>query len=161
MCTKIFLALAAVFCVLRAGNAYSINHETEKVVSGQYITVNGRELFVGTDWIFAPDAQEQCRSIQKNLISFETAAEYTTLMDYLRANNYNYQVFWTSGVRNAGESQFYWNATQTAFTDTFWAYLQPNNALSTQACVQFTVEPDTLALWYDTPCDEYITFICE
>jgi hypothetical protein len=72
-----------------------------------------------------------------------------------------YEWFWTSGVRDAQQQQWRWNATQQDFTDTFWAVGQPNDQDSVQSCLQFTVEPDILELWYDKTCDDYINFLCE
>jgi hypothetical protein len=72
-----------------------------------------------------------------------------------------YNWFWTSGVRDAGDARWYWNATQQDFTDTFWASGQPNDQASAQSCLQFNVEPETFDTWFDKAASDVIPFICQ
>ncbi|XP_065344693.1 uncharacterized protein LOC135942492 [Cloeon dipterum] len=153
-----FKASTILLCALCAAG---LKIGSTQAVVGEYIDVNGREMFVGSDWVGATLAAEECTAIGKKLVSFDDLTKYLDLLAVLRnKEDYAYHFFWTSGSRRAAETMWYWNDAGFV-TGTFWAFRQPDVSQDQTACLKFTVEPNSDALWYDETCDEYIRFVCE
>ncbi|KAH8341287.1 hypothetical protein KR059_002044, partial [Drosophila kikkawai] len=106
-------------------------------------------------------AQESCRQMNADLVSFNTAAELKVLTKYLKDNKLcgNY---WTSGTDLAEEGKHVWFSNGQPIMTDLWYPGEPNNLHKNEHCFEMgKTDGLQLAGLNDLPCFEKKPYICQ
>lgn len=116
-------------------------------VSGVFVNVNGSDFYIEKNLVSRAESQALCESLNMTLISFETADKWTMISNWTFANgidikfvqnkygfftkicffkDYQYDWFWTGGIKDVADNVWKWESTGAEISDFFWQRDQPS-----------------------------------
>jgi len=105
------------------------------------------------------DASAQCKSIDMNLVSIETAAEQLLIASGLPIDE-GIAKWWTSGSEASGD-RWTWTATGRDLNYTNWDDAEPNKIDNSKQGVAFTSYEDRWSNWAVYPVTDNYYPVCE
>ncbi|XP_037711951.1 C-type lectin 37Da-like [Drosophila subpulchrella] len=143
------------------GNPNNVN-----VNSSPFIKINVGFYYFGQERVNWHVADENCRKLGSDLVSFETAQEYDAIAEYLKSKGERAE-HWTSGNDLGTKGAHKWYPSATGIYINRWAPNQPDNAGGIEHCIHigYVYHYSTNIEMNDRPCREdknsLFKYVCE
>ncbi|EDW55751.1 C-type lectin 37Da [Drosophila sechellia] len=146
---------------IQNGNPYNLT-----VDMTPFIKINASYYVFGQTRVNWYVAYENCRRLQSELVTFETAEEFDAIAAFLNARG-DRSEHWTSGNDLGKTGTHYWFSNAQLVTIKRWAPKQPDNAGGREHCIHlgYIYNYSTEFQLNDRPCHDdassLFKYICE
>lgn len=145
-----------------------LNGDPNNVIvnSSPFIKINEGFYYFGQERVNWHVADENCRKLGSDLVSFETAQEFDAITEYLKSKGERTE-HWTSGNDLGTEGDHKWYPSATRININRWALNQPDNAAGIEHCIHIGyIYPNSANMeMNDRPCrdreNSFLKYVCE